>query len=107
MLLRLSIDGTDRRTDTGPLRRRLEAVGVSDSVWVVSGGAGLRLVSNTNSSSSVVREGRLEVYYNGQWGSVCDHAFSDVAATVACRALGFTDRQDTSSASAGHGERPP
>jgi len=49
-------------------------------------GTGIRLVSN----SSVVRtEGRLEIYHNGRWGTVCDHAFNDVAATVACRALGY------------------
>jgi len=29
------------------------------------------------------------VYYNGVWGSVCDHSFSDTAAKVACNALGF------------------
>ena len=58
-------------------------------------GAGLRLVSNVtaSNSSAVIREGRLEVYYQGQWGTVCDHGFSNVAATVACRALGFNDRQ--------------
>jgi len=35
------------------------------------------------------REGRLEVYHDGVWGTVCYHMFSDAAARVACNNLGF------------------
>jgi len=35
------------------------------------------------------REGRLEVLYNGVWGSVCRDGFNDVAARVVCNMLGF------------------
>jgi len=34
-------------------------------------------------------EGRLEVFYDGAWGTVCYDRFTDVAAKVACNGLGF------------------
>jgi len=34
-------------------------------------------------------EGRLEVNYNGIWGTVCDHYFKDAAAGVVCYMLGY------------------
>jgi len=48
----------------------------------------LRLVRGTLTTSS--SSGRLEIYINGQWGTVCDDSFGFTDAGVACRQLGYS-----------------
>ena len=37
---------------------------------------------------SLYNEGRIEVYYNGEWGTVCDHGWSEHNTKIVCMELG-------------------
>ena len=39
-------------------------------------------------------EGRVEVYCNAEWGTICDDAFSQVEADTICTQLGYTSASD-------------
>ena len=38
---------------------------------------------------SYSNEGRVEVYCNGQWGTICDNGFSSTDAQTVCKQLGY------------------
>ena len=45
----------------------------------------LRLVGGTTA-----REGRVEICFNETWGTICDDAWDDLDANVACSSLGYS-----------------
>lgn len=53
----------------------------------------IRLVNDISGHSN---EGRVEVYYGGEWGTVCHHGFPNFDNDrVICRQLGYSDARVT------------
>ena len=44
-----------------------------------------------NGSTNMTNQGTVEIFYNGEWGSICDDQWYNNAAKVVCRQLGFPE----------------
>ncbi|XP_054833749.1 galectin-3-binding protein [Eublepharis macularius] len=54
-----------------------------------------------------LNEGRVEIYYDGQWGTICDDGWDMAEADVVCRSLGFIGAKEVkASAAFGQGSGP-
>ncbi|XP_033730568.1 deleted in malignant brain tumors 1 protein-like, partial [Pecten maximus] len=51
-------------------------------------------------------EGRIEIYHDDRWGTVCDDSWDDSDARVVCRQLGYSGGNYTREASFGAGSEP-
>ena len=70
-------------------------------IWCLTD-VSIRLVGGNSYS-----QGRVEVNYNGEWGTVCDDGWDDADAGVVCRQLGFgSSGTAISSARFGEGSGP-
>ena len=63
--------------------------------------ASVRLVDGTNE-----QEGRVEIMYQGIWGTICDDGWADIDATVVCRQLRYSHGVATRQAQFGSGTGP-
>ena len=104
------IDGLTADTAYEVRVRALNAEGTGDWSPAASGrtdaadGAAEGDVRLINGSTE--QEGRVEIFHDGQWGTVCDDRFVDDDAMVVCRQLGYTGGEARLRAAFGAGTGP-
>ena len=57
--------------------------------YTADGAIRLVSVSSVSTSNPGVSAGRLEIYNDGRWGTVCDEGFDQTDADVVCQQLGY------------------
>ena len=70
-------------------------------IYLLSTDAEIRLAGGSN-----VLQGRVEIMYQGIWGTICDDGWDDNDATVVCRELGYSHGNATRQAQFGSGTGP-
>ena len=52
----------------------------------------VRLANMTADIKTDTVTGRIEIYLNERWGTICNAGFTEGAALAACRQLGYSDQ---------------
>ncbi|XP_058417766.1 galectin-3-binding protein [Diceros bicornis minor] len=69
-----------------------KAMALPQLLWMwllVTGTQGVKDGDMRLANGDTANEGRVEIFYRGQWGTVCDNLWDLTDANVVCRALGF------------------